>query len=113
MSDAPLPPPEPPTQARGPAGAYELDVDITTFLPEGSELGHGAEPPFASAAVHPPTPPTDVAELERIELELAAVDRSLARLDDGTYGRCDACGAAIADDRLSVDPTATSCGAHG
>ncbi len=40
---------------------------------------------------------------------LDEVERALARLDDGTYGRCEACGEPIPDDRLSDRPTARTC----
>ena len=42
---------------------------------------------------------------------LDAVERSLARLDEGTYGRCDVCGSAIDDERLEREPTAEQCAA--
>lgn len=41
--------------------------------------------------------------------ELAEIDRALARLADGSYGICTSCGAAIADERLEVLPTAVTC----
>jgi RNA polymerase-binding transcription factor DksA len=50
--------------------------------------------------------------LEQVEAELADVDRALERLDRGTYGRCDACGAPIADERLAVVPAARFCVQH-
>ncbi|WP_265447949.1 TraR/DksA family transcriptional regulator [Flexivirga meconopsidis] len=43
------------------------------------------------------------------EAQLAAVDAALARLDAGTYGVCERCGAPIADGRLEARPTATVC----
>ena len=50
--------------------------------------------------------------LEQVEAELADVDRALGRLDSGTYGRCDACGEAIADERLATLPAARFCVQH-
>jgi RNA polymerase-binding transcription factor DksA len=50
--------------------------------------------------------------LEQVEAELADVGRALERLDSGTYGRCDACGAAIADERLATLPAARFCMQH-
>jgi len=50
--------------------------------------------------------------LSRAEAMLDDVDRALIRLDQGSYGRCEVCGAAVDDDRLSSDPTATTCGDH-
>lgn len=43
-------------------------------------------------------------------LELAAtIRRALARLEDGTYGRCDRCGCAIAFERLDAVPYTATC----
>jgi RNA polymerase-binding transcription factor len=43
---------------------------------------------------------------------LAEVDRALAKIDAGTYGRCDACGDAIGAGRLEARPWATRCLRH-
>jgi DnaK suppressor protein len=40
---------------------------------------------------------------------LAEVERALAKLEDETYGRCDACGAEIGAGRLEARPWATRC----
>ena len=40
---------------------------------------------------------------------LEEVDAALARLDAGTYGRCEVCGDAIAAGRMEVRPTARTC----
>jgi DnaK suppressor protein len=37
------------------------------------------------------------------------IDRALAKLSEGTYGRCDACGADIGSDRLEALPSAALC----
>jgi hypothetical protein len=56
------------------------------------------------------TPPdADGAEIDAVEAVLADVEQALARLDDGSYGRCQACGTVIADDRLGELPTAVTC----
>lgn len=41
--------------------------------------------------------------------QLAAIDRALARLDDGTYGTCLTCGGPIAAGRLEARPSAEQC----
>lgn len=41
--------------------------------------------------------------------ELREIDAALERVDAGTYGVCDNCGAAIPGDRLLARPTATRC----
>ena len=40
---------------------------------------------------------------------LAAVERALVRIDEGTYGICSRCGAKIAEARLDAMPTAELC----
>jgi RNA polymerase-binding transcription factor DksA len=43
---------------------------------------------------------------------LADIDRALAKIDDGTYGRCDECDAAIASARLEARPASVRCVDH-
>ena len=40
---------------------------------------------------------------------IVAVDRALAKLDEGTYGVCDRCGAAIPPERMDAIPWAALC----
>jgi RNA polymerase-binding transcription factor DksA len=51
----------------------------------------------------------DVSILEQVEAELADVELALRRLDDGTYGTCEACGRFIDDSRLEAKPEARLC----
>ena len=48
----------------------------------------------------------DDAFAERMRDRLAALDRALKRLDDGSYGRSVRSGLPIPDDRLEADPAA-------
>ena len=41
----------------------------------------------------------DLSILERVEGELADVEHALRRLDDGSYGTCEACGRPIGEER--------------
>ena len=43
------------------------------------------------------------------EEQLARIDRALARIDQGTYGICTACGESIDEARLGAIPDATEC----
>ncbi|NHI19281.1 TraR/DksA C4-type zinc finger protein [Phycicoccus endophyticus] len=43
---------------------------------------------------------------------LAEVDAALARVADGSYGRCAVCGEPIAEGRLEARPTARTCVRH-
>ncbi|MEY2565707.1 MAG: hypothetical protein QOE35_236 [Actinomycetota bacterium] len=51
----------------------------------------------------------DLSILEQVEAELADVAHALERLDDGTYGVCEACGKPIGDERLEALPAARFC----
>ena len=51
----------------------------------------------------------DVSILEQVEAELSDVEHALRRLDEGTYGICEACGSAIDDSRLEAKPEARLC----
>jgi len=50
------------------------------------------------------------AHVEAIDARLDEVEASLARIDAGSYGRCEECGALIDDAVLAGRPTATRCG---
>lgn len=51
----------------------------------------------------------DLSILEQVEAELADVEHALRRLDDGTYGVCEACGRPIDEARLEALPAARFC----
>jgi len=51
----------------------------------------------------------DLSILESVEAELDDVEHALRRLDDGTYGTCEACGQRIGQDRLAARPAARFC----
>jgi hypothetical protein len=52
------------------------------------------------------------AVLSASEGVLDDVERALARLDDGTYGVCEACGGPIDHARLDELPVARTCAGH-
>ena len=45
----------------------------------------------------------------QVREHLGEVDAALERLDAGTYGTCERCGAPIGDDRLEARPVARTC----
>ena len=53
---------------------------------------------------------TPTAAVDAVDGLLDEVELALARLDDGTYGRCEECGTPIDDARLAVSPTVRTCG---
>ncbi len=50
--------------------------------------------------------------IEQAERRLTEVDAARARVDAGTYGRCEVCGEPIPDGRLEARPVARTCVAH-
>jgi RNA polymerase-binding transcription factor DksA len=51
----------------------------------------------------------DMAILSNLEDQIVEIEKALARVDEGTYGTCEACGKPIGDERLEVVPTARYC----
>jgi RNA polymerase-binding transcription factor DksA len=76
-----------------------------------SELSHVAQHQ-ADVATETFEREKDLGILDQVEAELADVERALSRLDAGTYGRCDACGEPITDERLAALPAARFCIRH-
>jgi DnaK suppressor protein len=52
---------------------------------------------------------TDVATHDRAGEVLADVERALAKIEEGTYGKCDVCGQPIGEARLEALPWAVVC----
>jgi DnaK suppressor protein len=52
---------------------------------------------------------TDIGVGRSLETGLERTERALAKLDDGTYGVCDACGAPIPPRRLQAMPDSVLC----
>lgn len=63
----------------------------------------------AEAAI---APADDQAQAWALRAELDDVERALARLDEGTYGTCDVCGATIDDEVLAAEPQRRRCDDH-
>jgi RNA polymerase-binding transcription factor DksA len=51
----------------------------------------------------------DFSLLEQLEAELEELDRALRKVDEGTYGRCEACGKEIPAERLEAMPGTRFC----
>jgi DnaK suppressor protein len=52
---------------------------------------------------------TQVAAHEQLLVQAEEIARALAKLDEGTYGECDSCGAQIPEGRLEIHPWAVLC----
>jgi RNA polymerase-binding transcription factor DksA len=90
---------------------------------DAEHLHDETEEESSSDLSHVHTHPADVASeaferekdfsiLGQVEAELADVERALRRLDDGSYGTCQACGATIPDERLAAVPATAFCVQH-
>lgn len=93
--------------------ALLADLDSSSRTLAG-ELGDTGE--LSRIDQHPAEAASELAEMERDEAVLlvmdgqrAEVEAALARLDDGTYGRCVACGTTLPDERLDARPEAARC----
>ena len=80
------------------------DVEETIQAP--GQMTYGSQ---AAAATQVFEQQRDLALRDRATQHLTLVDAALARLDDGTFGRCLRCGKPIADDRLEALPWAAHC----
>jgi len=48
-------------------------------------------------------------KLNHLEERLANVNKALQKIENRTYGICEICGSGIEEDRLEVNPAATTC----
>ncbi len=51
----------------------------------------------------------DVSLRDQVEGELVEIRRALTRLEQGTYGVCEACGKPIGEERLEAEPATRFC----
>jgi DnaK suppressor protein len=79
-------------------------VDETGELVSGSADQH-----MADTATETVDRVIDYTLEEHDERLLTAIDEALARIDAGSYGSCDSCGAQIAPERLEAMPWTTLC----
>jgi len=86
------------------------DMDAVGARQDGVEIA----PVLGGDLDAPPSDDTDLdpSALDAIEQELADVERALAKLDDGTYGRCEVCGSTIDEAELARSPAARFCADH-
>ena len=93
-----------------------LEQERDSLRAQLAELGYGAQldydPNFADSS-------QVTAERGEVEVlaaklrdSLADVAHALAKLDDGSYGRCEVCGGPISEARLEAMPATRFCIAH-
>ena len=76
---------------------------------ETGDLAIGAEDHMADSATETYLRELDEGLEETAEHVLVEIDAALVRIEDGTYGRCSACGGPIGEERLEAVPYATLC----
>jgi RNA polymerase-binding transcription factor DksA len=54
----------------------------------------------------------DAAILSDLEAHYDTILAALSRIENGTYGKCEVCGAKIEEARLEADPAAVTCVKH-
>lgn len=54
----------------------------------------------------------NIAIVRQLEARLAEVKDALERIENGSFGRCTACGKEIEAERLEANPAAKTCKAH-
>ena len=84
-----------------------LVAELAEMQPEPpGQITYGSQ---AAAASHVFAQQRDLALRDRTERQLQQVDAALARLDDGSYGRCRSCAKPIPEERLEALPWAALC----
>jgi DnaK suppressor protein len=76
---------------------------------ETGDLSIGSDDHIADSATDTMMRELDDGLEENAEHLLGEVEQALGRLDDGTYGRCTACGRKISEERLQAVPWASLC----
>ncbi len=91
--------------------------DVKGFVGDTSEKEELAE--FSSNDQHPADLGTETFERERdyslldsLEREMRDLESAMRRIDEGSYGLCEGCGAEIAGARLEAKPAARFCTEH-
>jgi DnaK suppressor protein len=75
--------------------------DPTTAVSFGKRIGDGTTEAIDRM--------TKVGTAEQLDVMRTDVVRALAKLEDGTYGLCDRCGAPIPEERLEARPWSVLC----
>ena len=95
----------------GGIGGAPSDDDAAVSVPTGAAVdptGEGTDP--TREEVDSTEAEAHRSAVDAVDDLLDEVELALARLDDGTYGRCEECGAPIDDLRLEGSPIVRTCG---
>ncbi len=89
------------TELRGKLGTLSAAPERGSGISFGKRIGDGTIEAVSRL--------TDIGVGRGMEAEELAVTRALAKLDEGTYGLCDSCGAEIPLKRLEARPESVLC----
>ncbi|UTI64431.1 TraR/DksA C4-type zinc finger protein [Paraconexibacter antarcticus] len=88
-------------------GSRERVSGLARTPERGSGLGFGKR--IGDGTIEAVSRLTDIGVGSTLERGLARTERALTKLDEGTYGVCDTCGAAIPAPRLRAMPDSVHC----
>jgi DnaK suppressor protein len=77
--------------------------------PDADEVAFEADAGFSDRSHSTEERGRVIATARALRANLRDVERALAKLQDGTYGRCDRCGGPIGEERLEAIPWALLC----
>lgn len=83
------------------AGLFAVSRDPSATIGFGKRVGEGTAEAIGRIE--------RVGQADALAAKLADVDRALAKLEEGSYGRCDRCGSAIGSERLEARPWSVLC----
>jgi RNA polymerase-binding protein DksA len=83
----------------------DMGVDPSTGVPNGVTFEQG----FADSGQATAEKARVLSMAEGLVDTLREIDAALERIDKGTYGRCESCGAPIPEERLEARPIARLC----
>ena len=88
-------------------GARETIAGLAKRPERGTAQGFGKR--IGDGTVEAISRLTEIGVGTSLEAGLERTERALAKLDEGTYGRCDVCGEPIAERRLAAMPDVVTC----
>ena len=85
------------------------EMDELGADPDADEVAFEADAGFSDRSHSTEERGRVIATARSLRANLRDVERALAKIEDGTYGRCDRCGGPIGDERLDAIPWALLC----
>lgn len=92
------------------AGLRQRLAELTRPVDSGATIGFGKR--IGDGTTQAIQQMTDASSAQQLSGLLDEVLRARAKVDDGSYGRCDVCGEPIGDERLEFRPWSTACVRH-